>query len=469
MFALLALAFTACESGGNENEEPNNQKPVLTCTSNSPMEFSAEGGQGKITYTLKNANTSTALTITENADWIEDAIPSKAGEITFTVKANTGDARATTILVSYDTSSFSVKVKQAAGSGDNNDPEPTPNPGDYEVEMTLPNAFGEYYGTEYSDAYNYYLILSDSELDEEGYMLTNSTYYFLDIYSSQAPANSSKIQVPVGTYTYDASDSAAAGTIGAYYSSYAVTDNENVNESFFASATLEVKSNGTIELTATLESGETHHITFSGDYSLNGSDSGDNGGGSDEGYYSNLTGDYSLDLNGTVGYAEWYGDYYEVGLGNWYVILEKEDETGDTLVLDLLKEGLTYTGDPTGTYTAAISTLSSTCFVPGYLEEYEGEEYFMGCWMVNYDTYYMTPLANGTITITKSGNNYTITANCTDDSPEANTVSGSWTGSLSTSDKSQSYSVASRSTKARKATKVSPKRQLSKQHFGLLK
>ena len=472
MLVLLTLAFTACEEGGGGgNEEPNNQKPILTCTSESTLEFSAAGGQGKITYTLKNANAETALTITENAEWIDNPALIKAGEIAFTVKPNTGDARSSTILVSYGSASFPVKVNQAAGG--NEEPDPTPNPGGYDVEKSLPIAFGEYYGNEYSSAYNYYLVLSDNGVDEDSYLYPNSVYYYLDIYANQAPANDSKIQVPAGTYTFDASDSAAAGTMGNYYSFYSYTDDEQAYDTPFVSATLEVKSNGAMDLVVTLESGETHHITFSGDYSLNGGEGGEGGeggSGTDDGYYSSLTDNYSLNLSGTPGYAEWYGDYYDCGMGNWYILLEKEDGTGDCLVLDLLKEGLTYTGDPSGTYPVALSSLDSNGFIPGYLENYEGEEYFMGCWLVNYDKEAIAPFANGTVTITKSGSNYTISVNCTDDNSYApNTISGSWTGSLSTSDESQSYSASSRSSKSRKAIERAPKRQFAALRLDLRK
>ena len=51
------------------------------------------------------------------------------------------------------------------------------------VNFTAENLDGEYYGTEYSPTYNYYIILSDKGLDAEGYSLPGGTYYQIDLYS----------------------------------------------------------------------------------------------------------------------------------------------------------------------------------------------------------------------------------------------------------------------------------------------
>lgn len=76
------------------------------------MEFTAEGDEGTITYTLQNAKEGVELTATCEANWV--STPVVGDTITFTVAANDGDARETKIVVAYDALSFEVAVKQAA-------------------------------------------------------------------------------------------------------------------------------------------------------------------------------------------------------------------------------------------------------------------------------------------------------------------------------------------------------------------
>lgn len=85
------------------------------------MEFTAEGNEGTITYTLQNAKEGVELTATCEANWV--STPVVGDTITFTVAANDGDARETKIVVAYDALSFEVAVKQEAKAND--DPKPT--------------------------------------------------------------------------------------------------------------------------------------------------------------------------------------------------------------------------------------------------------------------------------------------------------------------------------------------------------
>lgn len=133
IFTLLALPmlFVACN-----NEEPEGPKPgaaKLTLTSDSVVEFSADGGVGTITYNYDTSDivgddilsTEIAmLKIACDAAWVEVAEEvAPLGEIVFTVaKNNTAEARETTITATLNTHSFSVVVKQLAGVAT---PEPT--------------------------------------------------------------------------------------------------------------------------------------------------------------------------------------------------------------------------------------------------------------------------------------------------------------------------------------------------------
>lgn len=108
LFAL-PLMLVACEA---ENNDTLDKQPVLTLTSDATLEFTAEGGQGEISYTLENAKEGTQLTAECVAEWVTDL--TAGDKVTFTVEANEGEAREATITVKYDTQSFAVVVKQAA-------------------------------------------------------------------------------------------------------------------------------------------------------------------------------------------------------------------------------------------------------------------------------------------------------------------------------------------------------------------
>ena len=95
------------------------------------------------------------------------------------------------------------------------------------VNFTAEYMIGAYYGTEYSEAHNYYFILSDLGFDSEGYAVANGKYYQLDLYGVEGVVDADGyIHIPAGTYTFDANSTNAEGTISSYYSGYYVVDAE---------------------------------------------------------------------------------------------------------------------------------------------------------------------------------------------------------------------------------------------------
>ena len=119
-YLLLALPFVVASCEKKEEPAAPVKDPVLTLTSEATMEFTAEGDEGTITYTLQNAKEGVELTATCEANWV--STPVVGDTITFTVAANDGDARETKIVVAYDALSFEVAVKQEAKAND--DPKP---------------------------------------------------------------------------------------------------------------------------------------------------------------------------------------------------------------------------------------------------------------------------------------------------------------------------------------------------------
>ena len=81
-------------------------------------------------------------------------------------------------------------------------------------------------------------------------------------------------------------------------------------------------------------------------------------------------------------------------------------------------------GIPTGVLTAGKEGVEGT-FTRGFWQDYE-----QGSWYLTYNNWDIVapsgPLTEGTVTISKDGDNYTISLNCTDDLE--NRITGEWTG-----------------------------------------
>lgn len=111
----LPLTLTSCEEIVS-----NLLPPSLTLTSEDLQTFNAQGGAGTISYTLTNASKSIKLSVSCEADWIEN-ITVSSSDIKFNVAANEGSVRNTQIVVTYGDLSFEVTIVQesANGTGDN--------------------------------------------------------------------------------------------------------------------------------------------------------------------------------------------------------------------------------------------------------------------------------------------------------------------------------------------------------------
>ena len=180
---------------------------------------------------------------------------------------------------------------------------------------------GEYYGIQYSPTYNYYLILSDKGLDEEGYAYAGGTYYQLDLYSVEGNVDSEGyIHIPAGTYAFDANDTMAEWTIGNTYSGYFKINAEGTAydaKGGFESGQAVVTENGiTLEV---MIAGYKHTVTYTGAPKIYvGSSSGEGGGGE-----TPAPGDGEVvEFTANYAYAMYYGDMYAPGVSdNYYFFL----------------------------------------------------------------------------------------------------------------------------------------------------
>lgn len=132
LLLVMSLALAACEEPEQGVDEPKREYAAqLTLQSEATMEFTADGGEGTITYTA----TMVEVTRTEdtpapeaecNAEWI--TLQSADFErCSFAVSANDGEAREAKIVVKYVDKSFEVVVKQAAKE-QGEEPQPQPEP-----------------------------------------------------------------------------------------------------------------------------------------------------------------------------------------------------------------------------------------------------------------------------------------------------------------------------------------------------
>lgn len=395
MFAILAsIGFVACSDDEDPQVGPTGD-PELQLTSESVMNFAADGGKGTITYSLKNKVDGVEPTATCAADWVSDLKVGAA--VTFAVAANeTEDAREADIVVSYDDQSFKVTVKQAGVKGVDSD-------------LELLVLQGQYYSDfEEYGVYNYNIFLSKNGVTFTSNNIKvkpDDNIYSLDLYSDVAPAD--PMSVPVGTYAFDASDSCEAGTMGSEYSWYAETDANGsvVANPSYTAGTVTVSEGGRIEATLTLEDGSVHHIVYEGSLALEEEEV-------EPTVWSNLTADVTFEGVEATAEATNYGDYYEVGMDNYTIKLLSATH-GMNLEL-LVPTGASLDGE----YEILVGTQvdpSKYYALPGDVVEQEGKLYTTSTWYLNSETSERAPIVGGTMTIATADGVTTYTVDVVDD------------------------------------------------------
>ena len=430
----LPLAFASCSEEPSSTDGGDVMDFTLELTSEATMTFEALGGEGTITYTYDNPS-GVKPEAGSNADWITNFAVGD-NTITFTVAANEGEARSTIIKVVAFHKSFEVTINQNAFEIE----------GDYCL-LDANHALGVYYGDMYTPGYadNFYLYLSDKGFDEEYYELPNGTYYIFDMY---APIGDGT-KIPAGTYTIDPNDSGEPWTASLSYSAYYILDDyaeEAIEFDYPASGTICVGEDGSVTAEVVmLNSGIAHRVTYDGgNIEIFDMSEGEGGGGD---YYSTLTEDWYCNLSNHIISAENYGDWYELGYDNWFVMIDPSTGVGDYVMFDLLAAS-TGTDNFLGTYTISDSYGKATG-VSGYLY---GGYYMAGCWYYrcedaeNISSF--APMVDGWIEVVGNDDGtITIEFDAWDDADY--NITGSWTGVCTPV--IESLSVAKKTSKATKS------------------
>lgn len=353
-------------------------------TSEAEVEFTADGGKGEIEYEIVNPIEGTEVEAEADVVWITVT----AGEkISFVVEGNTTtEAREGKITAKYGDLSFDVKVKQAAKQNDG--------PVEGEVNFTASVYEVQYYGTEFSAAYNYLVYLSDTGLNEDGIYKQNGEYYMLDIYAADSAENNG-YTLPNGKYT--ASDTSNAGTfgIGDYGAHIKIVDGVPTY-SLYKQGTVTV-SDGKIEAKIMMEDGTVHNVVFEGNLRFDGKEPDDPdqpsdsdvvleatswtwGGSSSYGNKYSVAGNgFSLDVHFPAKYATEdalaAGDYIWTNTSWWgYNDFENEFTTRSFLIdgayASIVKEGTASVSVEGDIYTIELKLKAETA---NYLVKYSGK------------------------------------------------------------------------------------------------
>lgn len=305
----------------------------------------------------------------------------------------------------------------------------TPQPGET-VEFTATFFGGTYYGDG-----NYYIAVSDAEINGDK-AVDGATYYYFDIY---AGVETEDLSVPNGTYTFDLTNSYASGTFTEEYG-YGFIINGGVPTWYLYDEGSKITvSDNKIVAELILTDGAKHIVTYEGSLSLAG---------------TGASGDIEVNATGWDAIVEYYGQYYNYDTDNYYVQLFEDAESGNGgyFVLDLLADYATCV-DHSGTFTGSDSMGINT-FMSGYFDD----GYLAGSWYAELEggvaTGVMAPLTEGTITVTLNGDGtQTYTFDCTDD------IGNKITGSVTATPFSSGYALSKGAEQKSKSYKIElPKR-----------
>ena len=388
---LATLVMVACENGSEENT-----KPTITITSGDVVEFSSEGGEAEIIFTLANS-TDTKVNVSESATWL--TAEQNGNSVKLTAKANdTAEARETVVTIRYSTATAKVTVKQAGS--------------EYDVVFEAKRLEGIYFGTEYSTLHNYYIILSDVGVKSDASAKANGTYYYFDMYNKMGADEFNPV-LPDGEYTFDTTNSYADKTISEESSWYGKTgaDGKYTESGSFKSATVTVK-NGKFTASIEMEDGTKHFVSYEGKIVATT-------------YLSTFTEDVEFAVEGAEVTATCYGDTYEKGQQTWFIEAVKDN---DYFCVEVLAPSADKFD---GIYSALASsgvTDYANKFIPGLVGEG-----LVGTWyakltdnVIKGDV--MAPMVEGMIQIVNDGGAITINYSCKDDA--GNNITGSVKGNL---------------------------------------
>ncbi len=259
-----------------------------------------------------------------------------------------------------------------------------------------------------------------------GYMLQIALY-------AAAPEEGVKPAIVPGTYTVSSDGAAGTWLNGFINERFYWADGTFLEQRTEESGLCSLGAEGTIDIVLTDENYTvTVDLTSDLGYKIAGTYTGAIQT-YDKSYVSNIDSDYTPQLAGLATQAYYYGDYYGVGGNNWLVLIGGFASGTDGMQLDLIvpaEQGFSQ-GLPAGEYIVGRNYETGTyAAVYGFLNGAD----LMGTWFLSdfrdEIPYLAAPAKEGSVTIERSGENYTISFDFIDDSPEKHRVSGEWRGKV---------------------------------------
>ncbi len=378
----VALLFAACDTNDG------GATAHLFITSPNIVEVGAASNTVSVSYNLVAPveGVQVAAQAVSGEEAIGNITHPATGLILIEVKANTTSSQRNAVIeISYGKELTSILIKQAAGngSGGNN------GGGKADVEYTALCMDGYYYGEKYGEgADRYAFFLSDQGLNNGGQAYTNGTYYYVDCFS---PADKST-SLPMGTYTFDRSNSGNPYTINSDNCQLILTGEsvEDTTSTPMTDVTMTVTANKVV-LEATID-GKVHKVTYMGDLSLddvsdengNNDDDDDKTSGQDGEAQSTLEGDRHVTFDGEHR-AKWgyEGDYWQTGYSNYTIYIMNKSAGyvyGDTLQFDLVTDNNSSNGKFAGKYTISDKP-GKLVMVAGFTNKYAQA---VGSWLYEY-------------------------------------------------------------------------------------
>ena len=381
------MLFVACEAPEGD------AKTHLKITSNQTITIEADGGNVAITYNiLEPINGQRVETeVISGSEMIKQITTPATGVIIAEVKENKDSQRVAIIQLSYGSESANITIQQKSGGNGGNGGNDNGGNTEADIEFSASHLNGYYYGEKYGEGTDRYaFFLSDQGLNNGGQAYTNGTYYYIDCFS---PANKS-LTLPLGTYTFDESNTGGAYTINSDNSQLILTGNsvESTTAIYMTDAKMVVSANK-IVLEATID-GKLHKVTFFGSLELEdvsgenpGSGDDDNDDkteGQDGEAQSTLTGDHHVTFDGEHR-AKWgyEGDYWQTGYSNYTIYIMNKSAGyvyGDTLQFDLVTDNTSSDGKFAGKYTISDKP-GKLVMVAGFTNKYAQA---VGSWLYEY-------------------------------------------------------------------------------------
>lgn len=396
-------------------------EPVLTLLSDEEVVFARGGGNTVVSYSIENGWADGEISAESTVDWLSFDT-SVQGSVTVIALENAEEEERTAVVtVTYtygdtQTQSFEVSVTQSVY--------------DYELNATIIS--GQYFGDDYSNVAGemiYALFFQDTE----DYWVSGHNYYYLGLKAGE-PSDMNAIAPPVGTYTalmsegYDADGEFKIMKNGSGpYMTCGYVNGATRKGMIAGEITVSYDgTNYTIEGTLTSTDQAVHHISYTGPISL--VDSRELEPEPDPDAISLLTDDLTIDWpNAMLASAYYWGD------NRWTIDIREQYDYNHSVQIEFYAEGTpaSLDGLPASTFTMADTKEIGTALIGTLSQSTFGGATCSGSWVYNRNgsaySGEAAPFVNGEVTISRDGNNHTVTVDVYDDAANKITVNASFT------------------------------------------